>query len=338
MSHTLPCPRKTTTVLPAIGIAAALLASACIREADERIGDALPTPDGVSVKLPDSATRMAPAGATIGATQLAELGQLADWYVITRQVTRELNAGAGWVLLVVHVIVQFPPTTVDGNVYTWGPHSEALDPAEWRLIVTANADGTYDWQFEGRSKITPEDGFLDLITGHAVPGRDPHRGSGSFLLDFDNGERVNPIENDARGTVSVTYDLENRDGSAATLDMIIDSVQADENGGEQDVHFEYGYAENRDGSGDFQFVIHGDVDDGGSAFEDAGIRSRWQSDGQGRADIQVQAGDLGALVVTASECWDAGFGRVYYSDNQQWQPTEGVESDCAFAAALLPGE
>jgi hypothetical protein len=307
-------------------LAAASLTTGCIQRADDHpIKQVLPTADAVAIKVPGQAM-----GATRG------LGDIADYYRITRDVSRNLNGGAAWVLIVVHTIVQYPASDVSGNTYTWGPHSDALDPAEWRLVVIENADGTYDWSFDGRSKTEVGSSFETLINGHAVPGEVAHRGSGTFAIDFDAAERVNPIDNDARGQVAITYDLDNLDNTPATLSMSIDSVEPDENGVDQPVHFDYDYAENLDGSGDLQFAIHGDLDDDGSLFEDALIRSRWVSTGPGRADVMAQGGDLGELVVTASECWDQTFRRVYYTDSETWLPTEGDAGDCAFQDQDLP--
>ncbi|HTM22096.1 MAG TPA: hypothetical protein VL172_16355 [Kofleriaceae bacterium] len=300
--------------------------SGCVQQVEEHpIDRALPTADGVAIKVPGQN-----AAATFA------IGDVAEYYRVTRDVSRTLNGGAAWVLILVHAVVQYPPTTVDGNVYTWGPGSNALDPADWRLTVVDNEDGTYDWDLDGRNKTVPGSDFETVISGHAVPGEVAYRGSGSFVIDFDAGERVNPDENDARGTVAVDYDLNNIDGTPATLTMAIDSVQPDENGIDQPVSFDYAYAENLDGSGDLQFAIHGDLDDEGALMEDALIRSRWLATGAGRGDAMVQGGDLGALTVTASECWDTTFRRVYYTDSVSWQPTEGDAGACAFADADLP--
>jgi hypothetical protein len=315
-----------TTTLAALTLATATL-MACIQETEHPIKDALPTAEAVSIKLPGASVQAGDSGAPgVGSGSYAILGQTAQFYQVTRGVTLTLNAGAAWVLVVVHAVVQFPPTTVEGNVYTWGPGSGPLDPADWRLVVTDNADGSYSWSLDGRSKITPEDGFITVIDGVAVPGAEPHRGRGSFSIDFDAGERVNPIDNDARGTVDVEYDLENRDGTQATLDMHIEGVADDG----RPVSFDYHYAENKDRSGDFSFAIHGDLDDDGTASEDAEIRSRWLDDGQGRSDVALAGGDLGDLEVSATECWDTRFARVYYTDSVQWQPTEGDANQCVF--------
>jgi hypothetical protein len=312
---------------------ASLTAVGCIQEKGPNIGDALPRGEDVRVKLPDSSAYLNgdDMSGEIGSVRAEELGQLAEYYVVTRNITRGLNFSVGWVLLTVHVVVQYPPTTVQGNVYTWGPHSDALDPAEWKLVVTEVAvDEHYTWQLEGRDKTTPGSPFVALITGEAFPGAEPHRGRGSFMIDFDAAEQANPVDNaGARGTVSVEYDLENRDGSQATVDMIIDTVEPDENGFDQDVHFTYHYGEYQDTSGDFSFGIHADLGEG-DLFEDAEIASKWAVTGAGRADIALTGGDLGAVSVTATECWDTSFRRVYYGDSQQWEPTEGSEADCAF--------
>jgi len=325
--------KKSAQILVLVG-ACASLATGCIVEPTTEISDALPTADGVRVNLPESAAtlQLNEAG-----TANAALGEIAESYILTRQVTRDLNGAAGWVLLLVHTVVQFPATSVDGNVYTWGPHSDALDPAEWRLIVTENDGGTsYDWQFDGRSKLADGAQFETILSGHAVPGAEPHRGSGDFMIDFDAAERVDPIDNDESGQVSVVYDLENRDGTPATLAMVVNTTAVDDGGAEQPVVWEYGYAENLDGSGDFEFVVQGNMDDASAAPETATIRSRWQADGQGRGDFRVAGGDLGDVVVEASECWDGTFARVFYSDNLLWRPTEGDVASCAFAESALP--
>lgn len=301
-------------------LAAALLAGCVANQEETPIVDALPTAESVQIRLPQSTAR--------------SIGQLADYYVITRAVTRDLNAGAAWVLILVHAVVQFPATSVDGDVYTWGPWTDsALDPAEWKLVVTANDDDTYDWELVGRNKTSPEDGFLAVLSGHAVPGDEPHRGSGDFTIDFDAGERVNPIDNTPdTGRIDVVYDLENRDGTAASLTMHAEGVDSLGDEGT----FDYSYAENRDGSGDFQFEFAADVDEDGSAAEDGVIRSRWDATGAGRADARVSAGDLADLVVEASECWDEQFRRTYYTDSVELLPTEGDAAACAFADADLP--
>jgi hypothetical protein len=296
---------------------------ACIPRNDDPdpgIRTALPTADQMKIKLPENASAKPGDKA---------LGDLAAWYVATRDVTRSLNGGTAWVLILVHTIVQFPPTTTEANTYTWGPWSgDALDPANYRLVVTALDNGTYDWSLDGDTKRTAAEDFETIISGNATPGATEATGHGDFTIDFDAAERVNPVDNDGKGVVSIVYDL-----AAAHLDIAIDTT-ADDN--VTPVHADYAYQAQADGSGDMVFAVHGDTDDAGSLPEDAVVRSRWEGSGAGRADVRLSGGDLADQQVTASQCWDGTFGEVYYSDSATFLPTEGDEAACAYQGVDLP--
>jgi hypothetical protein len=305
---------KLTTALTATTLLS-LAATGCIAKQDgpnEEIQRALPTADQVSIKLPAN-------GRTIG--------DLADYYRVTRDVTRTLNGGSAWVLILIHAIVQHPPTAVNGNVYTWGPWSDALDPAEYKLDVTANADGTYDYVLAGRSKTIAGSSFETVIDGFADPRPGELQGNGDFKIDFDASKRVNPIDSgDAKGSVTVTYDL-------AARHLELHAAALDANG--NPVAFDYAYNQALDGGGDMVFDVDADV--GGTALaENIVIRSRWQADGAGRGDARLAGGDLGATQGIASECWNTLFRRVFYTDNVNFQPTEGDVAQCAFGTADLP--
>jgi hypothetical protein len=291
-----------------------LAATGCVKQDDppDEIARAIPTAEQVRIKLPNS-----------GKT----LGELANYYVVTRDVTHTLNGGTAWVLVLIHAIVQYPVTSINGNVYTWGPWSDALDPAEYKLDVTANADGTYDYQLSGRNKTVSNSQFEVVIDGYADPRAGELQGSGDFKLDFDAGRRVNPVDSgDAKGVLTVNYDL-----NARHLDMLAQAPDANGN----PAMFEYAYNESLDGGGDMVFDVTADA--GGTALtENIVIRSRWQGDGQGRGDARLAGGDLGTTQAIASECWNTLFRRVFYTDNVNWQPTEGDVGQCAYGTADLP--
>ncbi|MBK9034276.1 MAG: hypothetical protein IPL61_23930 [Myxococcales bacterium] len=299
----------------AVAAAATLCTAACVQQDDgvHPVAKVLPTANDVRIKLPDSAGQA-----------MAAVGDTAQWYVTTRDLTRTLNGGTAFVLVLVHTIVQFPPTSVDGATAVWGPHHEALDPAEWRLTVTELADGTYAWHLDGRNRADAANPFETLIDGNA--GGD---GTGAFQMDFDAAERVNPRENDGAGQLGVTYDL-----GARQLDMDVDKLEL-RNGGMTPVHYDYTYGEAADGAGDMVFGIYGDTDDAGDLPEEVTLHSRWLATGAGRADARFRNGDL-TVEVTASECWDTSFGRVYYGDSASWLPTEGAVEACAYADASMP--
>jgi hypothetical protein len=312
-----------TAALLSTALSLTLMAACVVQEESVHpIEDALPTAEQVSIKLPEGAS-----------ARLFAVGDIADYYVLTRNTTRAMNGITAWVLLVVHTIVKFPATTVDGDVYTWGPWSETLEPAEYRLVVSDLGDGTYDWRLDGRSKTEVGAGFLTVISGNAEPSDPVGHGRGSFLIDFEAAEAVNPIDNDAeQGTAEFTYDLGQVGERVASVAIHGEGFA----GAEQPASFDYGYGKNADGSGDFRFVVIADLDDVGGAAERAEILSRWLPNGAGRGDAMLSSGDLGDLSVSASECWDPTFRRVYYSDSAEFAPTEGDAAACVFAEAALP--
>lgn len=300
------------SLLLATVAASSLVACVAKDSPPDAIAKAIPTADQVSIKLPG---------------QPRIVGQVATYYQATRDVTRTLNGGSAWVLILIHSIVQYPVTSIAGNTYTWGPWSNALDPAEYKLDVTANADGTYDYALSGRNKTIANSAFEMVITGHADPTPGELQGNGDFMIDFDAGRRVNPTDSgDAKGQMEAHYDLAQRH-----LDLT--AMSTDANGNPTSAN--YAYNEAVDGAGDMVFGVTVDVG-GTSALENLVLRSRWQATGDGRGDARVTGGDLGSTQAIASECWNNLFRRVFYTDNVNFAPTEGDAAQCAFATADLP--
>jgi len=303
------------SILPGV-VAATLLAGGCIQPSNDvhPIANAIPTADQVAIHLPE-------------AKMTRTVGQLAPYYVVTRTVTRDLNGGTAWVLILVHAIVQYPATSTSGDTAIWGPwDGGALDPASYRLTVTALADGSYDWSLDGKSKTDPGAHFITVIAGNAVPSVPEGQGSGRFTIDFDNAELVNPVDNAGKhGVVDIAYDL-----AARTLDMQISTTE-DRNGVQTPVDYHYTYGEAADGSGNMAFGFHGDTDDPGDAAEDGVVRSRWLQTGAGRTDIKLSGGDLGNQQITGSECWDTNFRETYYEDSVNFMPTDGDPTACPYA-------
>jgi hypothetical protein len=306
--------------LLAVTCALSLATTACVKQdaPPEEIGRAIPTADQVQIKLPTSTARI----------ETPTVGQLATFYVETRGVTQMFNGGAAWVLVMIHSIVQLPVTSVNGDVYTWGPGGgSGLDPSVYKLDVTANADGTYDYVLSGHAKTDTSGHFLAVITGHADPRPGELRGNGSFLLDFDAARTVDPIDNaNNKGQIQANYDL-----AAKHLDLRITAPDA--NG--QPAVLAYAYDETADGGGDMTLDLVANIG-GTPANEDVTLRSRWLATGAGRGDARIAGGDLGPEQAIASECWSSSFLRVYYTDSVNLSTTEGDAGLCAFADVDLP--
>src|SRR5262249_6743148 len=93
----------------------------------------------------------------------------------------------------------------------------------------------------------------------------------------------------------------------------------------------YQYAEHPDTSGNFQFALRTNFDsDPNNVLEDAALVSRWLASGAGRADLVATGGSLPqGFTVHATECWDASFARVFYTEDVDPTKTEGSVLDCA---------
>jgi hypothetical protein len=312
--------KLSTTLISAAALALGLAAAGCVQQdpPPSEIAKAIPTSDQVAIKLPNNSARI----------EGAQVGQLATFYVATRAVTTTFNGGSAWVLIMIHTIVQYPVTSVSGNTYTWGPWSgNALDPGVYKLDVTANGDGTYDYVLSGHPKSDTTAHFVALIDGHADPTPGEAQGNGSFLLDFDAARTVDPVANaNNKGQVAVNYDLK-----ARHLDLTIMSTDA--NG--QPASADYAYDEAADGGGDMTFSVLANIG-GTAAEENVTLRSRWLATGAGRGDARIEGGDLGSQQAIASECWDGAFTRVYYTDSVNFAATEGDPAQCAFADVDLP--
>jgi hypothetical protein len=295
-----------------------MLVAGCKPETDvEAIRQALPEAESVQINVPASGARV--------------LGETAKFYAITRSVSVDLNRGAAGILLLVRTIVAYPVTSTEGDVYIWGPWTEALNPSEHRLTVQQNDAGAYAWSLEGRRKNS-SDAFEAVVAGLAEPGDLPFKGKGEFTMDFDVAERLDPAGNDASGQLSVAYDL-----TESPRMVVMDYLRPETppGGVAENVTLHYEYREGGEG-GDFVYQLHGDLDDDGSAWEDLDIRSRWLASGAGRSDVHIQGGDLAPAELTGSECWDASFARVYWTDSLGWEATEGDPAACVFTSAVAP--
>jgi hypothetical protein len=304
----------------------ALPATACLNQ-DQRpatLDGALPTAEQLSIKLPEPMNG-----------QFRTIGQLAEYYTYTRNITLTLNGSSGSVLELLHSIVETPVTAVEGKVYTWGPWvAKRATPgggsepvAEYKLVVTELADGSFDYQVAGHPlPATTASSFETVIAGHAVPGTIEAQGKGKLSLDFDAAERIDPAGNDGQGQLTIAYDL-----AARTLTLDAASVE-----NQRPTTAHYAYQDHADGSGDMVFGMRGNVD-AGAGLESLTLRSRWLGDGRGRGDARVSGGDVGNAEITASECWDALSRRVFFiAAAGALGGSEGNVANCAFATADLP--
>ncbi len=250
-----------------------------------------------------------------------------------------VNAGVGAVLTLVRNIAEHPATTVNGSTAVWGPHTEALSPNTWRFTVTKTGANTFDYMLEGKAKTAGDGDFVAVLSGTHTPSLDAsgqamkHFGQGSFVLDFD-AARTLPEHGNEEGRAEVTY-ARLDPSSETTIDVDFKNLREEETGALTDASYRYRKLAQQGGVFEFSLNkdIHAGFDPQQSTPEHLTIKSRWNADGSGRADVRATGGEL-PMPATANECWDSNFLSQFLYAN--WAPFHGwgVEAqDCVFTTA-----
>jgi hypothetical protein len=258
---------------------------------------------------------------------------VAKWYAFTRGVRDGVNVVTRDVLAGVWLIVHSAPSEVSQDHATWGPYTDALDPATYRFRVERVAPGEYDYVLEGRPKTSQSDAdYRAVLRGSGYGRLDPRHGDGAFTIDLDAAKSLDPLRHqDDSGTVTITHELPANIGR--DLNALPRTINADITPqGEAWVRIRS--QANADATGTLDVDAHADTDDSKTTLlEDVSVQSRWRADGAGRADITVAGGDLPATIpmVAATECWSTNFSRAYYADSVNFEPGVGDATSCAYA-------
>ena len=253
------------------------------------------------------------------------VGEPSEFYQMTYDTTSEVNSGINDVLSMVEMITSFDPSwsNPEQDTALWGPWLD--DGFHGQLWVTESSDG-YAWAVELRPEGTSEDEWTAVVAGAVDPGASEASSTGSFVLDFTAIEQMGAGDG-VVGAMAVEYDLFEA-GAEATVFF----GDISEDGSiPQDAGLHYSHEAGQGGQMDL--AITEDVSDpANGVLELLVIRSRWISDGSGRADALVTEGDLGALTFTATECWDASHSVVFEENNYDFV-RDGDEDLCAFSEA-----
>jgi hypothetical protein len=250
-----------------------------------------------------------------------------DWavfYLMTAEVTEDVNGFVGSVLGTLTTITSYPPSSVDesGLTATWGPWGKGLDPVSTRLDVTHDTtEGDYLWTLLEWPRDGEESSATSVVDGQIDAGATHEASTGRFTVDFTAMNAMDPTVN-ATGIFDVDYDIgpDEVSGTATFTDF---------SAGMQDAS--YAYDQSAAGDGVMDLAVNVDVNANG-VMEILYIRSRWLASGAGRSDVYVTAGDFGEAVHTASECWDTSFERSYFVASYS-TVVEGDLATCVFADA-----
>jgi hypothetical protein len=337
-------PARFTRLLPLLAVclpACALLPACGVRE-DDSFREGVPASDTVSLKVPaggNAQTQGALSADGMTGVRSALLGQKADLYTMTRDVTEVVNGGTLAVLTLVHTIVEFPATTVTADRAVWGPHSEPLSPNAWRLTVVRIAPHSYDYVLAAKPKLADDSAFVSILVGHhdAVGGGRGREvdglGGGTFTVDWDAAQKL-PEHDKNVGKADFTYARPSF-SDTTTIGVVFTGIKDDKNAEIYDALYQY--AATPGAGGDFQYAAHRDALPApgatGTAKELLTIHSRWLETGAGRADVQISGGDSPTPAPTVNECWDTSFSSTFKNTSYDPGQTWGQESTCAFMTA-----
>jgi hypothetical protein len=342
-----PLALRLTGALPllALGLPALALLPACGAHEDDAFRNSVPTSDTVAMNVPGAAPASGSgahaAGENTAVARSALLGEKAEYYTTTRDVTALVNGATYAVLTLVRTIVTYPASHVAGEIAVWGPYTDPLSPNTWRLTVTRLDPHVFGYVLEGRAKQADDSAFVAILTGQHTAAVDASGaaiagfGSGNFTVDW-NAQQTLPEHDATVGNAAFTYsrlDASAVESIAVTFVGIKDATTA------EIYNADYQYAATPGAGGDFQYAAHRDVFPGpgptGSAQELLTMHSRWQETGAGRADVQISGGDTPVALapITTNECWDQNFLSQY--KNLSYDPTSdwGLVSSCVFADA-----
>lgn len=313
----------------ASAIALVITLGGCGAEApSDEFRDALPSQSQLAMTVPGDES-----GSDPGGMNTYILGQQAELYALTYRASRDVNGGLWATLKLIQSIAQHPPTSIAGGVATWGPHTGALSPLEWKLMMTRRGPGRYTYMLQARGRDAVASGaqtdFITVLVGASARQLAGPGYLGVLAADSTTLHALDPIGHPNSGKVVATY---NTIGLKRRVRVAFQDFSED---GGPLVDALYSYTDLLHSAGSFRYLARTDVHKNNSAEEIALVATNWKFSGEGRGDAFITGGDLPAdFTLAVTECWDSSFSRVFYEDNANLAPTEGVKTDCAFYMPL----
>lgn len=274
----------------------------------------------------------APSGhapAALGARSPALLGETASLYVLTRQMTGQVNGAVGGALDTLGAIARTPPAAVGPDSAAWGPLTDALSPVAGRLVVVRFGPGAHTFRLDLRPKSSGDADFQTFLQGASTGAAPGGPSQGSFSVDLDLAHQLDPVANPGEGHLVAGWTVA-PDHREVQIHLVDVHAAAD-----PPATAEIASVMRADGSGSLVFDAQANLVGSPASLEAGQVRSRWMPTGAGRADVEVHGGDA-ADGSQVTECWDASFGRVYAQGSAPdgGVISEGDASACAFGEPL----
>ncbi len=275
----------------AIALSAALVAAACGgatgKITAEEARNAIPSQDQAKIDVPQiSALTAAPRDS-------ADTVAAAPFAMLTIALSGAVNLGVAAPLVLVRAVVDFQPTSCEGDTCTWGPGSSWHDLNEFKLTVT-KVDDHYAWALSGRPRSASGGEFTKVLYGNAWPSGQRWVGHGDFTLDLDAAATGLDHFDDAATGKIVVSEYDNRSGQQKVAVQFLG--MADDSNASQKVNAAYQYQNDSTG-GDLQIATHNLSTDARLT-----IHSRWKPTGAGRGEAAFVNNPL---TYDEAQCWDA---------------------------------
>jgi len=185
--------KKTLAISTAMIMSLAVLACGGMDPEEEEYRSAVPTKTSLALSVPESQGGGTSSDGISTITQKV-LGQRADLYKVTYEVSRKLNRTLWIGLNTIEDIVQHPPTRIVNGVATWGPWAPALEPLTWMLAVTKKGPGQYAYALMARQKADKVGKFKVILAGTSTKGYSPVFSGfkGLYTANADNLNALDP--------------------------------------------------------------------------------------------------------------------------------------------------
>ena len=252
------------------------------------------------------------------AQDAVQLASAAELYKTTHNVTETLNGALAKFLGLIDAIRHYSPTSRTADSRTWGPFPPSLENPGWRgeMQIVHSSPARVDYWFGLVPVASPGDLPLRIIEGSFQFGANLREGHGEMNVTTDKARAAGVTLNlGLLDHMEVTYDVM---GPTVAVHMNITNLpnplKAD------DIRqATYDYAVVADGRGAMTFTFMANAVPG-PAVETFRLTSRWLGTGEGRAEVEVVAGDgAGARQV---ECWGRQFAVTY--NLKPWAPQENA--------------
>lgn len=260
----------------------------------------------------------------------------ASMQAFTRSISVGVDAFAANISYIIQDIVDVAPVQTDGQRFAiWGPLTDPLSPATWRVTVRRADDGTMTHTLEGWPKAADPTEAVAVVWGEHRPNETGAQGGWTY--DLTAGRALDRVAHESIGTVALSYVIE---PSGRSVEARFTGVQGPRDPISSST--EYRYRADADGGGSFDFMANFDVDAPDVTRprrELVQVRTRWLASGAGRADVLAGYGDLrDGVEAEISQCWSDKFSEVWqgFRVGEVVDRTEGTAADCVFDDTQRP--